>query len=441
MSPMSCRRAGSLLSAYLDGELDPRTRLSLTEHLDSCAACRSELEALRATAALVRDLPREELPEGFHSALLRKVGAAAAAVSRGAVRPGRSLTGSPTAFWEGLIAGLRGRPFRVVAAAAAVVVLVLWAGSFAFYLGADVPGFELLGLRGKGDVGRFPEGGYTASGPGAEPPGMGSVAAPDEHGGTKSADGLEGTASPSGADDGLGAGDFGALGLDAAPGRQIILTAHLSLACEDVAAAKDRAVAAVESAGGFVESLTYWDDGSGGRSASMVLRVPTERLAETLAQLRSLGRLLSEQVSRQDITSRYIDISARVNNLRQQEQRLLALLGRAESLSDILVLENELARVRTEIERYERTLRSFDEQVAMSTVHLELVPPKETPGPGAGLWERIAAAFMQSLLWLWNAAQALLVFLAGLLAPLAVLGLLVWLGVVVVRTRRRRAGM
>jgi hypothetical protein len=269
---------------------------------------------------------------------------------------------------------------------------------------------------------------------------VGSVSAPEEYGDAKSSDGVERTADSAGAGDGL-AGDFGVFGLGATPGRYVILTAHLSLVCEDVAAAKDRAVVVVQSAGGFVESLTYWDDGSGGRSASMVLRVPTERLAETLTQLRSLGRLLSEQVSRQDITSRYIDISARVNNLRQQEQRLLALLGRAESLSDILVLENELARVRTEIEQYERTLRSLDEQVAMSTVHLELVPPKEAPGPGAGLWERIAAAFMQSLLWLWNAAQAVLVFLAGLLAPLAVLGLLVWLGVLAVRARKRRAGM
>lgn len=48
---------GDRLSAFLDDELDERDALAVTRHLQRCAECREELEALRSTRAALRSLP------------------------------------------------------------------------------------------------------------------------------------------------------------------------------------------------------------------------------------------------------------------------------------------------------------------------------------------------------------------------------------------------
>jgi anti-sigma factor RsiW len=56
---------GDLISAYLDGELDPATRAQVGEHLESCAACSVELTAVSAARSALHDLPMLEPPPGL----------------------------------------------------------------------------------------------------------------------------------------------------------------------------------------------------------------------------------------------------------------------------------------------------------------------------------------------------------------------------------------
>ncbi|MBM2827418.1 MAG: hypothetical protein HW403_1482, partial [Dehalococcoidia bacterium] len=52
------QRARALLSEHVDGRL-PESAVRLVEaHLDKCAQCRSELASLRATVALLQDIPQ-----------------------------------------------------------------------------------------------------------------------------------------------------------------------------------------------------------------------------------------------------------------------------------------------------------------------------------------------------------------------------------------------
>ncbi len=53
---------GELLSAYLDGELDPGEQRTVLDHLGGCAACQAELGGLDAARSAVRSLPMLEPP-------------------------------------------------------------------------------------------------------------------------------------------------------------------------------------------------------------------------------------------------------------------------------------------------------------------------------------------------------------------------------------------
>ncbi len=456
MAALRCDKAREQLSAYLDGELSPQARLLVEEHLSGCAACRGELESLKTAAALVRGLPRSAPPEDFHAVLTSRLRAEAAAMAAaGRIRARRRVGPGLAEFWASLWSGFRRAPYRGVAVAAAVLVVLVWAGSFAFYMGAPLPlvsrldlgapakeGLaqapagtpEFSGNRGEGTSGLTADTGKVGSSPGAT--GFFAAGAHEELGGAS-----PGGASGSGQGSGEGDGTATALAVGAETGRKFILSVYMNLECENVGPARDRAVAAAEGAGGFVESLNYWTDESGRASASLTLRVPAEALTNVLGQLRSLGDVLTEQASRQDVTGQHIDLTARLNNLRLQEQRLLVLLGKAENLGDIFALENELARIRTDIEVYDSQLRVLNEQIALSTINLNLQEAGPGPGPGAGFWDRVLDAFLKSLRWMAEVAGKLVIFLAAITAPVVALAAIVWAVVAAVRARRRRAGV
>lgn len=53
------------LSAYVDGRLDDAERAAVEAHLAECESCRSELESLRQTVALLRRVPEVAAPRSF----------------------------------------------------------------------------------------------------------------------------------------------------------------------------------------------------------------------------------------------------------------------------------------------------------------------------------------------------------------------------------------
>ncbi len=112
------------------------------------------------------------------------------------------------------------------------------------------------------------------------------------------------------------------------------------------------------------------------RQASIELKVPAGRFDEVVAALRPMGRLESVNVNAQDVGEEYVDVTARIDNARRLEQRLIGLLAtRTGKLKDVLDVEQTLARVREEIERYEGRIRYLRAHIAMSTLNVTLHEP------------------------------------------------------------------
>lgn len=203
----------------------------------------------------------------------------------------------------------------------------------------------------------------------------------------------------------------------------------------DPAVARVRALA--ERLGGYVANTRISGGEERAREAVLELKVPAARFDEALGGLAPLGEVESVEVTAEDVGEEYVDVSARLANARRLEERLLGLLEtRTGELEEVLAVERELARVRGEIERHEGRLRYLRTRAAVSTLTVRLHEPYAVVGdyPGAN---PIAEAFAQA--WR-NFVAFLALFIAslGILVPLGVIALLVWLAVR--RLRRRRAG-
>jgi len=202
-------------------------------------------------------------------------------------------------------------------------------------------------------------------------------------------------------------------------------TAGIEVDSLDTAIARVRTLAL--RVNGFVANTTVQGGRDQLRSASLELKIPSERFDDALAGLSPIGKVESVNVSAEDVGEEYVDIAARVENAHRLEARIIDLLAnRTGKLQDVLSVEHELARVREEIERYEGRMRYLKTRASVSTLTIAVHEraPVIVPVAGDGpilmafrqAWENfigVVAGFVASL---------------GVLIPLGALVFVAWLG-------------
>ena len=141
-----------------------------------------------------------------------------------------------------------------------------------------------------------------------------------------------------------------------------------------------------------------------------------------------MGRVRNQHIGGENITEAYYDTSARVNNLRQQEERLLEILKIAKNVDEVLRIENELNRVRTDIELMTGQLSAWDKMVEMSLVNLHLIEQEPSKEKLSSITlEELARRGKQGFIAAWNLSLNLLASLVELLGALLPVAVIVFL--------------
>ena len=225
--------------------------------------------------------------------------------------------------------------------------------------------------------------------------------------------------------------------------RKWIVTVNLETETEDLDALLKNTLEQVTALEGYVENQEIYNGSVYSdyryRSASLVLRIPADRVEEFSKALAETSNVVSQSRQVEDVTLQYVDTESRLAALRTEEARLLELMENAETMSDLLEIEGRLGDVRYELESAESRKRTFDNHIDYATVYLRVEEVREyTPVEEPTVWERISGGFMDNLRGLGEGLVDFVVwFLAGLplLVPLAgVIWLVIWL----VRRHRRK---
>jgi hypothetical protein len=174
------------------------------------------------------------------------------------------------------------------------------------------------------------------------------------------------------------------------------------------------------SHGGFVLSTTVEEHRD--LSATVVLRIPAESFEDALAEARSLGEVITEQVSGEDVSQEFVDLDARLRNFEAQESVLLDLMAKSQSVADTLRVQRELQDVQLEIERLRGRLRFLRDQTDLSTLTVTL-REDEPVVAGTSVIERAWKKSVETF----NAIVSAIVIGLGVALPIAVLLLIVLL--------------
>jgi hypothetical protein len=67
-----------------------------------------------------------------------------------------------------------------------------------------------------------------------------------------------------------------------------------------------------------------------------------------------------------------VDLESHKKALQEEEKRLLSFMEDAESIEDLITIEDRLTNVRYQLESMESQLRTYDNQVNYSSVHMNI---------------------------------------------------------------------
>jgi hypothetical protein len=220
---------------------------------------------------------------------------------------------------------------------------------------------------------------------------------------------------------------------------KIVRDATIALSVPDgsFVARQARVVAIAHANGGFV--LSSQTEGS--TTGTLTIRVPAAHFDDAIGQVGALGTVESSSVTGKDVTNEFIDYRAHLQNLIGRRTVLRSLLARTTTIGESLTVMNELEDVQLQIDQIEGQLRFLNDQVAESTLTVDLreqsAPAGETRTNDGIQNPSLARALDRAIQGFFGILATIIVGL-GYLLPLAVIAGLV-AGVVMLVRRRGRA--
>lgn len=184
--------------------------------------------------------------------------------------------------------------------------------------------------------------------------------------------------------------------------RKLIRTINLQAETEDLDPLMEGLQQQISQLGGYVQSRNLHNGSAYAthrtRRVSMTIRIPAAQADALVAHLSEQSNVVSSNETIDDVTLQYVDTESRVKALQTEQNRLMELLEKADSLSDILEIESRLTQVRYELESYASQLRTLDNQITYATIHLSITEVVEyTPVEEETPWQRIGSGFVRSL--------------------------------------------
>ncbi|MDR3068575.1 MAG: DUF4349 domain-containing protein [Cellulomonas sp.] len=223
--------------------------------------------------------------------------------------------------------------------------------------------------------------------------------------------------------------------------RQVIQTGRLTLTTKDPVAIVDDIVVLVNGQGADarVESRDETSgEGDRGGSATLTVRVPSDRLDATVEELKTLGDVTSLTVTAEDVTATAQDLDARIAAQRVSVERMTAVLAGAQTTTDIIAVEAALSERQADLESMVAERDRISDQVALSTLTIWITTPDDKAAPD----DDDPMSFGDSLARGWRSltstARAVSLVFGTALPWLVLLGIAVTAVVLPVRRRRRR---
>jgi Domain of unknown function (DUF4349)/Putative zinc-finger len=193
-------------------------------------------------------------------------------------------------------------------------------------------------------------------------------------------------------------------------------TANLTLVAHNFDRSRDALQEILNRHHGYIAQMTVNAEEASARSLNATLKTPDGQLDATMAEIKALGRVLSESRGGEEVTQQSMDLDARLANARHTEERLTDLLQhRTDKLADILAVENQISDTRGQIEQMEAERKNLTNRVEYAKIEVRITEEYKAQLDGArtSMWTQLRNAAVEGYT---TVVENLLGLVTGLLA-------------------------
>lgn len=355
---MNCNEFIEYISSYIDGEMTEIEKKEFELHILSCHKCRQEYEDMIKIMKTIKKQEQVELPDNYRLELRRKL--------KEVAKEERKIN------WR-----------TISSVAAGLIILIISISMFSDNL--PFIGQKDYLTKSAENVGSQENVAFDMSEPAtaldeknAETSALGDKDIGDNS--TEDAnftvqsvpieeDGGEGISSVQG---------FGIMASRSSLGstRKTVKEAYLSIDLDELDKVQEQIANYVDENGGFVEDINKElinnDTKAKENSHLIKIRIPSDKFDMTLDFLRQLGTLTDENLTHNDITEKYQNVESNLSCLYEQENLLLGILYKVEDSKDKSLVEDELKKIKEEINSETSTLEKYEDSVTLSTINTQL---------------------------------------------------------------------
>lgn len=393
---MNCNEIKDMFSLYIDGELDENERKTVEEHVRFCESCRNELEQYKKIINMLQNLIEEEPPIGYCKRLHEKL-----------LKAKQRKKVSTRSRWV---------KYGSIAAAFILVVSVIYVSS----------NFR-MGSSAKNDYYKSME---ATESPAAPPENA------DMYGLTTNDSKIEEQESVSGGNNIL---MRASLSIEEDREIKIIKSGKIITQTEGYDLFVNNLISKVEGLGGYIEQNNtdvnnwYGDRDKKIKSGYLKLRIPDEYFEELVVYLEKESDVYQKNVTATDLTKEYYEKDNKVKNLELQETHLREMFANAKTVEETLLIENELRRIRTEIDALNISLSDIDDRASMSTISLEIrevLKANLSLADRDNVWERAKVGFINTVNRIVEFGENLIILLVSItpiLIPILIILIILWI--------------
>ncbi len=408
---MNCNEIKDMISLYIDDELEDEEKLLFDRHIENCEHCRKELDEYRKMVNMLQNLPEEEPPKGYCKRLHEKL-------------LNVKLNNKTS---------MRSRWIKYSSIAATFVLIIS-----AIYI-ANMSGSFKRSMDERSVA--YEENQTAEQKPEAPAEMKFAGGAPDTSVKTKS------FANTSTMDAAQSNNNYG---ITVAPVEntdkemKIIRSGYIVAQTESYDTFINDLMIKINSLGGYLEqnntSVRNIYEDKELKYGNLVIRIPQDSFYEFISFLESSSKVNQKNITETDVTKDYYEKDNQVKNLELQETHLRELFDKAKTVEEMLLIENELKRVRTEIDALKISLSDIDDRSSMSTVTLdveEVLKANLAISHGDSVWERARDGFINTVNSILKFGENLIIWMISI-SPLLLPVLIVVAIIIFIRRKKMK---
>lgn len=445
---MRCRKFKESITPYLDGILSETEKETFLSHAGHCPKCAEELEAFLSMSKMLKELQTAVLPDGFHAATIN----ALYALDK------KTVPNEARSFFTGRLPRLAGA--AVSAAAFLIVTSAVIAGIGGMRGNSEETGFNDVAMYSIGNADAGDGALFSLASGEAEPYSLPEAAGDDSkydeqdngysasYGAAQSDAEVFGTPAPAA---GRTAEDIAAQKTPPADAPELALTGGIPYLSTDDSLYNvcdisiettdaDTSLTYIKSMG-FSETSSSVSNYAGTTTANISLSVPAYAYDASVEALSYTGSVSYQNECSYSLMLEITDTQAALSAKRGEYERLSSLLAGSDSFKSMLLIQERIDTVTSEIDNYESYLNLTYKKAANSVINvslIEIIPAETTPTLFS---DQIAESFDASINTIVSAAEWVIIKLADTLLPLLLIAAAALiLFTVCVKVRRRRKG-